>query len=61
MKKQYRAYTVEISVYDENTDSVFTEYVACSGYSCDNAIKRAKEVLKMQGYKEMYAVECTLA
>ena len=52
MKKQYRAYVVEISVYDENTDSVFTEYVACNGYSCDNAIKRAKEVLKMQGYKK---------
>lgn len=46
MKKQYRAYTVEIAVYDENTDSVFSEYVACNGYSCDNAIKRAKEVLK---------------
>ena len=61
MKKQYRAYTVELAVYDENTDSVFPEYVACNGYSCDNAIKRAKEALKMQGYKEMYAVECTLA
>lgn len=61
MRKQYRAYTVEIAVYDENTDSIFPEYVACNGYSCENAIKRAKKVLKMQGYKEMYAVECTLA
>ena len=52
MRKQYRAYTVEIAVYDENTDSIFPEYVACNGYSCENAIKRAKEVLKMQGYKE---------
>lgn len=61
MRKQYRAYRVELEVYDEKTDSVFPKYVACCGYSCDNAIKRAKEVLKMLGYKEMYAVECTLA
>lgn len=60
MRKQYRAYTVEIAVYDENTDTVFPEYVACTGYSCENAINRAKEALKMQGYKVMYAVECTL-
>lgn len=39
MRKQYRAYTVEIAVYDENTDSIFPEYVACNGYSCENAIK----------------------
>lgn len=51
---------VEIYIYDESTDSFFPEYVTCDGYSCDNAIKRAKEVLKMQGYKEMYVVECTL-
>ena len=52
---------VEIHVYDEETDSVFPEYVSCSGYSCENAIKRAKEVLKMQGYTQMYAIECTLS
>lgn len=60
MRKQYRSYMVEIQIYDESTDSFFPEYVTCDGYSCDNAIKRAKEVLKMQGYKEMYVVECTL-
>lgn len=51
---------VEFYIYDENTDSFFSEYVECTGRSCENAISRAKEVLKMQGYKEMYAVECTL-
>lgn len=60
MKKQYRSYMVEIYIYDETTDSFFPEYVECTGCSCENAIKRAKEVLKMQGYKEMYVVECTL-
>ena len=61
MRKQYRSYMVEFYIYDENTDSFFPEYVECTGRSCENAISRAKEVLKMQGYKEMYAVECTLA
>ena len=40
MRKQYRAYTVEIAVYDENTDSIFPEYVACNGYSCENVLKK---------------------
>lgn len=61
MRKQYRNYTVEIHVYDEETDAFFPEYVACGGYSCENAIKHAKEVLKMQGYEHMYAIECTLS
>lgn len=60
MRKQYRSYMVEIHIYDENTDSFFPEYVTCDGYSSDNAINRAKEVLKMQGYKVMNVVECTL-
>ena len=51
----------DVPGYMNDGCSIFPEYVACNGYSCDNAIKRAKEVLKMQGYKEMYAVECTLA
>lgn len=61
MKKQYRSYMVEIHIYDENTDTFYPEYVACTGYSRENAINRAKEALKMQGYKVMYAVECTLS
>lgn len=61
MKKQYRSYMVEIHIYDESTDSFFPEYVACTGYSRENAINRAKEALKMLGYKVMYAVECTLS
>lgn len=47
---------VEIHIYDESTDSFFPEYVACTGCSCENAINRAKEVLKMQGYKVMYII-----
>ena len=60
MRKQYRSYMVELHVYDENTDSFFSEYVSCTGCSCENAINRAKEALKMQGYKVMYAIECAL-